>query len=702
MRPLESSDSSDFEDSSDAVDSSDQPLGLSDSSVISENLFEDGVRAFQKKDFSRAILCFKEALRDNPEDENCRKNLLNSLFKAGVKEFKAKCFEDAIGRFTAILDMEPGWEQARVNLANSHMFYAQSYAVEKDDDMAEFHFIQAIECSDNFTAGLMQLGEFYLHRKRFKDAYTRFKELRDLLPQDQDALKRLAETSRQYANQFIKEKNYKSAEKLLKLARQNYKRLNQRSFDVERGFGIVYFQTERYGDAADAFRDALEINEDHNVTRRDLALTLLHIANTVAKKKLKRAEAAYKEALSLNILNSEGHVSGLVNLGALYFNHKKFKDAIEPLREAIEIDEKHTEARAYLIRVHIVLGFRLAAAEDYDAATEEYGKCLEIDPKSFRALVRLGYVCYVTQNYEMAADWFKRGLAIKPDDVRTQNNYEACLKLSQADEEDLYVMMGELEVEDLAAPEEIADEPELDSSAGEEEPDEDDAPLGNLKMPDSIASDPELSALVSSGLETLAPDDLASDDLASDDLASEDFASEDLVPEDAALEDMTGDLDLGEEDDDELAGLNFDLPTEDHEEESSEDAGTVSDEELDELADLPELDSEESDDGLLNLPLDLDALMEPEEAAPAPKSFEAPETTKPKADAVSFEQFTSAKNPFASMGNDGAFLNMQSLVDADSEADMPSSKELDLIPDDELDDFLKNINEDEVYMVDED
>lgn len=700
MRPLESSGSSDFDDSTD------QPLGLSDSSVISENLFEDGVRAFQKKDYSRAILCFKEALGDNPEDVNCRKNLVNSLFKAGVKEFKSKCFEDAIGRFTAVLDMEPGWDQARVNLANSHMFYAQSFAAEKDDDMAEFHFIQAIECSDNFTAGLMQLGEFYLHRKRFKDAYSRFKELRDVLPDDQDTLKRLAETSRQYANQFIKEKNYKSAEKLLKLARQNYKKLNQTSFDVERGFGIVYFQTERYGDAADAFRDALEINEDHSVTRRDLALTLLHIANTVAKKKLKRAEAAYKEALSLNILNSEGHVSGLVNLGALYFNHKKFKDAIEPLQEALDIDEKHTEARAYLIRVHIVLGFRLAAAEDYDGATEEYGRCLELDPKSFRALVRLGYVCYMTQTYEMAADWFKRGLAIKPDDVRTRNNYEACLKLSQADEEDLYVMVGELAVEDLAAPEEIADDLELDSDedvAADDDLVEDEAPLGDLKMPESIASDPELSALVSS-----APPEV---------LASDDLASEDGEAELKASEDMSGDYELDDEID-ELAGLSFGDSSEDAGEDSEEET-TVSDDELNELADLPELESEESDDGLLKMPLDLDELMDAEEAfaeaeaeaeAPldSPKSVEAPleapapARAKPAVDAVSFEKFTSAKNPFGNMGNDGAFLNMQSLVDADSEADMPSSKELDLIPDDEVDDFLKNINEDEVYLVDED
>lgn len=785
MRPLESSD---FDD-----DSTDQPLGLSDSSVISESLFNDGVRAFKKKDYPRAILCFKEALADNPEDENCRKNLLSSLFKAGVQEFKSKSFEDAIGRFTAVLDMEPSWEQAQINLANSHMCYAQSFASDKDDDMAEFHFIQAIECSDQFAAGMLQLGEFYLHRRRFKDAYARFKDLIELRPDDTDSLKRLAETSRQYANQLIKEKKYKAAEKVLKLARKNYKKLGQESFDVERGSGIVYFHTEQYSQAADAFRAALEINIDHAVTRRDFALSLLHIANTLSKKKLKRAEAAYKEALSLNVLNSEGHVSGLVNLGALYFNHKKFDEAIEPLEEALDIDETHKQARAYLIRVYIVRGFRRAQAGDSDGAIEEYGKCLELDAKSFRALVRLGYVCYVTQNYEMAADWFKRGLSIKPNHARTRQNYEACLKLAQADEEDLYVMMGELQVEDLAAPEEIADLPEMEESGEDsaEDTEIEKSGSGRLKIPESIASDPELNALVSSGPpelldseeeteesvaipETLELDELG--DLAGLDLepeveslGSEDVESSEAVEENFQLADEVddlADLDFGglddeddvEEDEEDseddsaeleapnLADLDLDEPDleapdlgeldfddgfdEDADDDFEDDSfkaakldegeldfdetdSTVSDDELTELADLPDFDSEESDDEPLSLPADFDEFdaMTPEpdplpgleSSDSAPVATEAAPARRP-VDDESFAKFTSAKNPFAAFGNDakGAFLNMQSLVDADSEMEMSAPQELESIPADEIDDFFKNNNDDGMPVPHED
>jgi tetratricopeptide (TPR) repeat protein len=484
----------------DSFDSSD----FTDSSAISANLFDDGVQAFKRKDFDRAVLCFKGVLSDNPDDDNCLKNLVNSLFQAGVANFKKKLFEEAIGNFSAIEDYKPEWEQAHVNLANSHLRFALELAKSGDDQAAEYHFLQATESLEPFLVAHYNLSNFYISRKRFKEAYKHLKSLKDLYPNDQEPRLKLAECSRQYANHLITKKNFPSAEKVLRLARRNFKVINQESFDVERGFGIVYFHTDQFSGAADAFRVALGLNPEHKVTRRDLAICLLHIASTLAKNTLHRAEESYQEALALNSLEPKSQANGLVNLGVLYFNHKEFQLAISPLQQALQTNPENKQATNYLVRVHIVLGYKFVAQEDYDGAMDAYGNAVAIDSSSFNALVRLGFVCYLTKNYEMAADWFKRGLGIKPDDLRTQQNYDACLKLSQADEEDLYVMMEDLQVEDLAMPSEIASlPPELSKQQAKEEKTEEPATaLKETTIPREINSNTELDILAEIPLES--------------------------------------------------------------------------------------------------------------------------------------------------------------------------------------------------------
>lgn len=429
----------------------------SGSSELLGHPFEQGVRAYQRGDYGRAYACFREALDDDPGDENCRKNMVKALIQAGIQDFQGGRFEDAVGRFSAALQHDPSSEGTRTKLGKAHLRYAQTLTDSEDSELAEYHFLQALERIDDPLPVHLLLAHHLIRNQQFSKAYERLKIAREAWPEDPNILPRLAECALQHANLSIKDKAFIKAEASLKIAGHHYLELARPSFDVERGFGLVYFHTGRLEQAADAFRSALEIKPEHPRTRRDLALTLLHLGGQYAEDSPDRAEDQYRAALELKALATPERVSGLVNLGVLHFNRKAFQRAMAPFRAALELDTTHAQARDYLIRVHVVLGYKLVADARYDEALEEYGKGLDLDQRSFAPLVRSAYVYYLTQNYEDAAEWFLKGLEVNPDDARTRRNYEACLQLAQADDEDLIVMMDELVVEDLAAPSELDD-----------------------------------------------------------------------------------------------------------------------------------------------------------------------------------------------------------------------------------------------------
>lgn len=106
---------------------------------------------------------------------------------------------------------------------------------------------------------------------------------------------------------------------------------------------------------------------------------------------------AYKAAIT----NDPDFVDPYLNLGAIYFEQKKYDDALEMFRTATSKDSKNIDAWANIGRVESVLRRSVEAQTAYETA-------LSIDPNNGQILKELGKVLYTRGQYPEAVEQLKK------------------------------------------------------------------------------------------------------------------------------------------------------------------------------------------------------------------------------------------------------------------------------------------------------
>jgi tetratricopeptide (TPR) repeat protein len=104
------------------------------------------------------------------------------------------------------------------------------------------------------------------------------------------------------------------------------------------------------------------------------------------------------------------NVEAWVRLGGLYFDNRKYEDAVKVLREAISSFPDD-------FRVNLILGLSLAQLGRNDEARGNLKKAVELNPKDLTALSAYGYTLSQLKENEGAVIYLKMALSITPDDV---------------------------------------------------------------------------------------------------------------------------------------------------------------------------------------------------------------------------------------------------------------------------------------------
>jgi len=187
--------------------------------------------------------------------------------------------------------------------------------------------------------------------------------------------------------------------RMYKLIYSNYKRMSNKGGNTT----LIDTEMEENLSLSD---ELLCGNLEENLSLSDELLCGRYFFNS---KKFEEAEDAFKRALELDPENSFAYWG----LGDTYQtrangDQAKSKKARDFYKKSLEIDSKNAF-------VYIGLGLACRNLDKYQEAEDAFKKALELDPENSFAYWALGDVCQIQKEYQEAEDAFKKALELDPE-----------------------------------------------------------------------------------------------------------------------------------------------------------------------------------------------------------------------------------------------------------------------------------------------
>ncbi len=208
------------------------------------------------------------------------------------------------------------------------------------------------------------------------------------------------------ARSYRIEENWASAQQILENlhrdTRPESEYYDQIAFDLAR----VYLRQNEITSARDIYQQAVDARPEHTGFRYELARTYLFDRNWEKAIPLLEPLVADTED------NPEFLVHVLFDLGRSLERAGQFDGAVAIFQRLLALDQDHAEASNYL-------GYMLAErGERLTEAKKLIERALKIDPENGAYLDSLGWVYYQLKQYENAARWLDRALAVEEETLR--------------------------------------------------------------------------------------------------------------------------------------------------------------------------------------------------------------------------------------------------------------------------------------------
>ena len=208
------------------------------------------------------------------------------------------------------------------------------------------------------------------------------------------------------ARSYRIEENWASAQQILENlhrdTRPESEYYDQIAFDLAR----VYLRQNEITSARDIYQQAVDTRPEHTGFRYELARTYLFDRNWEKAIPLLEPLVADTED------NPEFLEHVLFDLGRSLERAGQFDGAVAIFQRLLALDQDHAEASNYL-------GYMLAErGERLTEAKKLIERALKIDPENGAYLDSLGWVYYQLKQYENAARWLDRALAVEEETLR--------------------------------------------------------------------------------------------------------------------------------------------------------------------------------------------------------------------------------------------------------------------------------------------
>lgn len=147
-----------------------------------------------------------------------------------------------------------------------------------------------------------------------------------------------------------------------------------------------------------------------------LGTELLHQNNA------RQAVDLLKQALELK----PDHLDALINLGGAYILRGRFKSAVDVLEIAVEIDPSNSVTWTNLGAAYLGNPV-LARDEEQEKAIGAFRKVLEINPGAPSVAYNIGLIYRDQQKWDKAASWFRKAVKANTNDRDARSLYKKML-----------------------------------------------------------------------------------------------------------------------------------------------------------------------------------------------------------------------------------------------------------------------------------
>ncbi|XP_067351825.1 protein O-mannosyl-transferase TMTC1 isoform X4 [Channa argus] len=326
---------------------------------------------------------YRKALDINPQHNRALFNLGNLLKSQGKEKTAEGLLKDSI--------------HYGPHFADAYSSLASLYAEQKRFDEANEIYLKGIEnCPDssdlhnNYGVFLVDTGEGELAAAHYQQAVR-------LKPAHYVAMVNLGRLLRSSNDNKEAESWYKRALQVT------------RKVDILTPLGALYYNTGRYEEALQVYKEAAALQPDST----DIWLALAQVLAMAGRTK----EA---EKMTLDIIYREGSCIECYRLlSAIYSKRGNFTEALDALDRALQQNPTDLTVRAEL---YFSKGNQLREMNLLDKAFESYKLAVELKPDQSQAWMNMGGIQHIKGDYAAARMYYQRALLLSPGSKLLKEN----------------------------------------------------------------------------------------------------------------------------------------------------------------------------------------------------------------------------------------------------------------------------------------
>ncbi|KAK1341287.1 hypothetical protein QTO34_017691 [Cnephaeus nilssonii] len=332
---------------------------------------------------AEAKMYYQRALQLNPQHNRALFNLGNLLKSQEKKEEAVTLLKDSI-RYG------PGFADAYSSLAS---LLAEQ---ERFKEAEEMYQAGIKNCPDNSDLH-NNYGVFLVDTGSPEKAVAHYQQAIKLSPSHDVAMVNLGRLYRSLGDNSMAEEWYKRA---LKVARKA---------ETLSPLGALFYNTGRYEEALQIYREAAALQPSHRELRLALAQVLAMMGQT------KEAEKMTNHIVS----EDTGCLECYRLLSAIYSKQEQHDKALGAIDKALQLKPKDPKVISELF---FTKGNQLREQNLLDKAFESYKAAVELNPDQAQAWMNMGGIQHIKGNYVSARAYYERALLLVPDSKLLQEN----------------------------------------------------------------------------------------------------------------------------------------------------------------------------------------------------------------------------------------------------------------------------------------
>ncbi|XP_041254482.1 protein O-mannosyl-transferase TMTC1 isoform X1 [Onychostruthus taczanowskii] len=335
------------------------------------------------KDVVEAKDYYRRALQLNPQHNRALFNLGNLLKSQGKKEEAVILLRDSI-------KYGPEFADAYSSLAS---LLAEQERLKEAEEVYKAGIENCPESSDLHN----NYGVFLVDTGSPERAMSHYRQAILLGPAHHVAMVNLGRLHRSLGQNKEAEVWYKRALKV------------SRKAEILSPLGALYYNTGRYEEALQVYREAAALQP----SSKDIRLALAQVLAMMGRTK----EA---EKMTNHILNEDVECLECYRLlSAIYSKQELYAKALEAIEKALQLKPKDPKVISELF---FTKGNQLREQNLLDKAFESYKRAVELNPDQAQAWMNMGGIEHIKGSYITARDYYEKALQLVPNSKLLKEN----------------------------------------------------------------------------------------------------------------------------------------------------------------------------------------------------------------------------------------------------------------------------------------